>query len=140
MSIRITTRRRTARSLHPLALLGVLASTSAFAAEPLTDEQLDAITAGADDSVLEEIVVHASRMTASGTAITADGTVGLRRPADDALGAADLLLRDSAQSDLQALINVNAVQSLVNVLVNLNINIDSHVGEVRQLNLSNGSP
>jgi hypothetical protein len=120
-----------------LGLIAGLATTAAFAAEPLTDEQLDAITAGADDAVLEEIVVSVSRLTASGTAITADGTLGVQRPAD-ALGAADLLLRDSAQSDLQALINVNAVQSVVNVLVNLNINIDSHVGEVRQLNLSTG--
>jgi hypothetical protein len=118
-------------------LFAALVATSAFAAEPLTDEQLDAITAGTDDSVLEEIVVHASRLTASGKTVTAEGTLELRRPADAGNGV-DLLLRDSAQSDLQALVNINAVQSLVNVLVNLNINIDSTVGEVRQLNLSNG--
>lgn len=135
-----TTRRRAGRrswSLRVLGLIAALAATAAFAAEPLTDEQLDAITAGADDGVLEEIVVSVSRLTASGTAIAVDGTLGAQRPAD-ARGAAELLLRDSAQSDLQALINVNAVQSVVNVLVNLNINIDSHVGEVRQINLSTG--
>jgi hypothetical protein len=107
----------------------------ALGAEPLTDEQLDAITAGANDSQLDEIVVHASHLTASGTQVTADGTLAVQRAAN-ALDTASLLLQDSAQSDLRALVNVNAVQSVVNVLVNLNINIDSQVGEVRQLNLS----
>lgn len=110
----------------------------AAAHEPLSDEQLDAITAGADDAVLEEITVHAARVTASGKRITADGTLGVQRVANG-VAAADLLLRDSAQSNLQALVNLNAVNSVVNVLVNLNINIDSQVGDLRQINLATPS-
>ena len=50
--------------------------------------------------------------------------------------AAILILRDNAQGNLRSLINVNAVNSLIQVLVNLNININSTVGSVQQINLS----
>ena len=110
----------------------------AAAHEPLSDEQLDAITAGTDHAVLEEVIVHAARVTASGKRITADGTLGVQH-IPNGLTAADLLLRDSAQSNLQALINLNAVNSVVNVLLNLNINIDSQVGDLRQINLATPS-
>lgn len=128
--------RTTARGWSaPAALAILLGGAGAAAQEPLTDEQLDAITAGADETRLEEVMVHASRVTASGKHITAEGTLGVQRSAD-VINSADLLLRDSAQSNLQALVNLNAAQSVVNVLVNLNVNIDSHVGELRQINLA----
>lgn len=117
------------------ACLAVGVTTPAFAYEPLTDAQLEEITAGAEESRLEEVVVNASHVTASGKHITAEGTLGVQHLAGP-MNSADLLLRDSAQSDLQALINLNAVQSVVNVLVNLNINIDSQVGELQQINLA----
>jgi len=68
--------------------------------------------------------------------VTVDGAIDLERVRS--IDNAALLLQDSAQSNLQSLININAVQSAVNVLVNLNITIDSNVGEIRQLNLSSG--
>ena len=118
------------------ALAAGMLSRVAAAHEPLTDEQLDAITAGADDTTLEEVTVQAARMTSTGKRVTVDGTVGLQKLPNTIDDAASLLLRDSAQSNLQALINMNAVNSVVNVLVNLNINIDSQVGELRQINLA----
>jgi hypothetical protein len=117
------------------ALVALVLCRAAGAYEPLTDEQLDAVTAGADESVLEEVTVQAARVTSSGKRVTVDGTVGLQH-VPSTIDAADLLLRDSAQSNLQALVNMNAVNSVVNVLVNLNINIDSQVGELRQINLA----
>jgi hypothetical protein len=128
-------KRRATASRLGLALLAALSCGAALALEPLSDQQLDAITAGAEESKLEEIVVHAARLTSSGKQVVVDGTVGVQRPTTE-INAADLLLRDSAQSNLQSLINLNAAHSVVNVLVNLNINIDSHVGELRQLNLA----
>jgi hypothetical protein len=119
-----------------LILLVAVSAKPAFAAKLLDDEQLDVVTAGAESSALEEIVVHATRLTAGGRKVTAEGTIGVQNAAG-APSAADLVLRDSAQSNLQALINVNAVNSVVNVLLNLNITIDSNVGEIRQLNLTN---
>lgn len=131
-------RRSTAAGRACAALLGLTLAADVFGYEPLTDEQLDAVTAGADGAQLEEIVVHAARMTASGKQVTADGTVAVQRAAGP-IDPVELLLRDSAQSNLQALVNLNAVHSAVNVLVNLNINIDSQVGELHQINLASPS-
>jgi hypothetical protein len=121
-----------------LACCTLLFAGVVAAAEPLDDQQLDDITAGADDTRLEEVVVNVSRLTASGKRITAEGSVAVDHSASP-VNSADLLLRDSAQSNLSALVNLNAVNSLVNVLVNLNININSHVGELHQINMAAGA-
>lgn len=46
-----------------------------------------------------------------------------------------LQLQDQAQQNLRALVNVNAVNSMVQVLLNLNISVDSQVGSILQGNL-----
>jgi hypothetical protein len=106
----------------------------AHAAEPLDDAELDAITAGAADETSELLEFNVKHETASGRRIEVDGQVDVDRVRS--LQSAALLLQDGAQSNLQSLININAVQSAVNVLVNLNITVDSNVGEIRQLNLA----
>jgi hypothetical protein len=50
-----------------------------------------------------------------------------------------LALSDNAQSGLQSLVNINAVNSAVNVLLNLNVSIDSSVGAINQMNLNGTS-
>ncbi len=45
-----------------------------------------------------------------------------------------LILRDNAQNHLSSIVNVNAVNSAVQVLLNLNININSQVGSMLQGN------
>ena len=118
-----------------LLLVLLLSSAIARAAEPLDDRQLDTVTAGADGGETAELLkFSAKHQTASGHTISVDGSVDLDRVRT--LNAASLQLQDSAQSNLRSLININAVQSSVNVLLNLNIMIDSHVGELRQLNLA----
>ena len=109
-------------------------ASTANAAEPLNDMELDAITAGAADQTSELLEFNVKHETASGRRIEVDGRVDVDRVRS--LENAALLLQDSAQSNLQSLININAVQSAVNVLVNLNINIDSQVGELHQINLA----
>jgi hypothetical protein len=47
-----------------------------------------------------------------------------------------LNLTASAQQNLSSLININAVNSTINVLLNLNININSTVGTILQSNLN----
>ena len=116
-------------------ILGIACTTQLHAAEPLDDAELDAVTAGAADEANELLEFNVKHETASGRRIEVDGAVDVERVRS--LQNAALLLQDSAQSNLQSLININAVQSAVNVLVNLNITIDSNVGEIRQLNLSN---
>lgn len=130
--------RRTLQVFLFALLFGAPHAERALAAELLSDEQLDAITAGTDPGELEEIVIQAAHRTASGKTVTAEGSLGISQM-QNALAEGQLLLRDSAQSNLRSLVNLNAVQSVVNVLVNLNINIDSHVGELRQINLSSGT-
>lgn len=120
------------------ALFLAMLSSGASAAEPLSDEQLDVVTAGAADDANDLLEFNVSHETASGRRIEVDGAIDVERVRS--MENAVLLLRDSAQSNLQSLININAVQSAVNVLVNLNITIDSEVGEIHQLNLSSPPP
>jgi hypothetical protein len=47
-----------------------------------------------------------------------------------------LTLSGNAQQNLNSIININAVNSKVNVLLNLNVNINSTVGSVLQSNLN----
>lgn len=132
-------RRRRTILTTAAALLGLSFGSGAIAYEPLADEQLDAITAGmADEDTIDEIAVKAVHRTASGKLVTAEGTLAVAQTLGS-LSSSELLLQDSAQSNLRALVNLNAVHSIVNVLVNLNINIDSHVGELRQINLTSAT-
>lgn len=116
----------------------LFAAPPLYAAEPLNDEQLDYITAGAADESKELLEFNITHETASGRRVQVDGSIDVERLRS--MENASLLLQDSAQSNLKSLININAVQSAVNVLVNLNITIDSTVGEIRQLNLSSALP
>jgi hypothetical protein len=117
-----------------LAVLLLAAPLFAQAAEPLSDAELDVVTAGAADETQELLEFNVKHETATGRRVEVDGAIDVERVRS--IESAALLLQDSAQSNLQSLININAVQSAVNVLVNLNITIDSHVGEIHQLNLS----
>lgn len=45
-------------------------------------------------------------------------------------------LSGTAQQNLSSLININAVNSTINVLLNLNINVNSTVGTILQSNLN----
>ena len=48
--------------------------------------------------------------------------------------AASLQLMDNAQANLRSLININAVNSPIQVLMNLNINVNSNIGNLNQMN------
>ena len=47
-----------------------------------------------------------------------------------------LSLNGNAQQNLTSLVNINAVNSSINVLLNLNVNINSTVGSILQSNLN----
>ncbi len=49
-------------------------------------------------------------------------------------------MSDAAQRDLRSVVNINAVNSAVNVLLNLNVNVDSSVGTLNQLNFNDALP
>ena len=126
-----------------LSLIFVLSSSlswaDALATEmvELSDAELDEVTAGTIDVDRSEDVVRfaATKATASGKTVAVDGTFELV----DVLNSqtiGSLILRDGAQGNLNSLININAVNSQVNVLLNLNVNINSEVGVVDQRNLN----
>ncbi|WP_373054108.1 hypothetical protein [Thioalkalivibrio sp.] len=121
-----------------MAALSMAAGSSPAAAEPLElgDAELDAITAGTSGAAPEDAAaISATRTTSRGNVIHAEGSVEVIRA-----GAQNVLvLRDNAQQNLGALINVNAAGAPVNVLLNLNVNINSNVGSMHQLNI-NGTP
>ena len=103
----------------------------------LTDEELDSVTAGTDaDDESQDLVAFAFKKTThSGKTIEADGSFQLVEATDRA-AIGNLLLTEGAQDNLSSLININAVNSDVYVLLNLNINIDSNVGSVNQFNFN----
>ena len=106
---------------------------------PMTEEQLETETGkGFSISTNPTGTLHFAmdELTKSGTPISASGTLDVLQNAQD-INQANLnllSLSDSAQQNLQALVSVNAVDSLVQVLVNMNVNINSTVDIIEQTN------
>lgn len=102
--------------------------------EELTNQELNAVTAGSVDpaydtsEALTRIPFHYT-----GSKGKIDGEVFVL-PMNTFNQQGTLQLMDNAQSNLRSLINVNAVNSPVQILLNLNININSTIGNVNQLN------
>ncbi len=103
--------------------------------QPMSDAELDGITAGSAAPAEELATFEAMRTTRRGSDIHAFGSAELLSGQDYRL----LSLADNAQQNLSALININAVNSPVNVLLNLNVNVNSNVGEMQQINIQ-GTP
>jgi hypothetical protein len=119
--------------LAACALLGTL--PSARAADVLDDDQLDQVTAGTASAAYENgrLLFDAQRTTGSGRAIAATGDVNFNA-GSATVNTGVLRLEDNAQGNLHALVNTNAVNSAVQVMINLNVNVDSHVGSLTQIN------
>ena len=115
----------------------VLAMMVPFAAsgyEALSDEQLHGITAGSfggtapGEEVIARIPFRYSLQKGQ-----LEGEV-MFVPVNTYDQFATLQLMDNAQSNLQSLVNINAVNSPVQVLMNLNVNVNSTVGRLNQWN------
>lgn len=121
-----------------VAIISLLATAPTQAFEQLSDSQLDAVTAGnasASEENVELLTLDFVRSTRSGATIRGDGTLTLV-DAVEAFNLGSLSLSGNAQSNLTALININAVNSPINVLLNLNISIDSTIGSLNQINVT----
>lgn len=121
-----------------LATVAALCCASHAQTEPrlLSESELDQITAGAGGERAEQIAaIDAFKMTQRGTAIDATGSFEVLNPQTLNM----LMLSDQAQQNLSALININSAGAPVNVLLNLNVNVNSEVGSLQQFNI-NGSP
>ena len=109
-------------------------------AKPLSDAALDQVTAGSVTAGISEGVVRFAGQTPTPNGlVSSTGSLALQSGplAGNTMGT--LSLNGNAQQNLSSLVNINAVNSKINVLLNLNVNINSTVSTLTQSNL-NGRP
>jgi hypothetical protein len=109
-------------------------------ARPLSDAALDQVTAGSVSAGISDGVVRFAGQTPTANGlVSSTGSLALQSSpiAGNTMGT--LSLNGEAQQNLSSLVNINAVNSKINVLLNLNININSTVSTLTQSNL-NGKP
>ena len=106
----------------------------------LSDSMLDRVTAAGVTATVSQGVVNFSGqvLTANGL-VSSTGSLAIQTAPFTGTTLGSLTLSGSAQQNLSSLININAVNSQINVLLNLNVNINSTVGTILQSNL-NGKP
>ena len=127
-----------------LLVMGLLLATQAGVSQSrkkaLDDGMLDRVTAaGVTARVLPGGVVNFT-----GEVPTANGLVSgigslVVQPVSNSTTTTTtgtVNLGGSAQQNLSSLININAANSTINVLLNLNVNINSTVGTILQSNLN----
>ena len=127
-----------------LLVMGLLLATQAGSAQsrrkPLDDATLDRVTAaGVTARVSPRGVVNFSGAvpTANGL-VTGIGSLVVQPVSNSTTNTTTgtVSLGGSAQQNLSSLININAANSTINVLLNLNVNINSTVGTILQSNLN----
>ncbi len=109
----------------------LLFSTTGLAYQVLDEQQLDNVVAGSQlengDSIATSIPFHYQgrhgRVEGEAIIKSVNNTAG------------SLIIRDGAQSHLNSLININAVNAPVEVLLNLNVIIESRIGSIKQNNI-----
>jgi|SRR5580658_4076010 hypothetical protein len=135
---------RRAKMYRTLLVMGLLLATQAGSAQsrrkPLDDATLDRVTAaGVTARVSPGGVVNFSGAvpTANGL-VTGIGSLVVQPVSNSTTNTTTgtVSLGGSAQQNLSSLININAANSTINVLLNLNVNINSTVGTILQSNLN----
>lgn len=110
----------------------------------LLDAELELVTAGTlitGDRVSGDKPLHFDfvKTTRSGKKVSGEGSLEILS-ALMSTTTNSIYLGDGAQGNLSSLININAINSQISVLLNLNINIDSSVGSLSQLNIHAAPP
>lgn len=112
-------------------------STKAVA---LSDDALDKVTAGTISANATDGVVRFQGQTPTANGlVSSSGSLAVQSGGVNNTSVGTLSINGNAQQNLSSLINLNAVNSKINVLMNLNVNINSTVGTLTQSNL-NGRP
>jgi hypothetical protein len=125
------------KPIHSILTAGLLLAVipPAPAGELLSDEELGEITAGTASAAYDDgrLYFDLNKTTGRGTRIGALGDLNFN--VDTAsVNTGILRLEDNAQGNLRALVNTNAVNSPVQVLINLNISINSRIDVLNQIN------
>ncbi len=102
----------------------------------MDDATLDKITAGTVTAGISNGVVQFQGQTPTANGlVSSTGSLALQStPLGGTVGT--LSLNGNAEQNLSSLVNLNAVNSKINVLMNLNVNINSTVGTLTQSNLN----
>jgi hypothetical protein len=130
----------TKKTVHTAVAMAAMLGAAGYAAadgRELSDAELDEVVAGTVPAELHEELLQFSYVGAAGSRHMAelDGTLSVSgQPLSDTPTGL-LIIDNGAQNNLRALVNINAVNSEITVLLNLNISINSVVGEVRQINI-----
>ena len=126
-----------------LVILGLLLATQAGVSQgkkskPLSDVMLDRVTAaGVSATATDGVVTFQGQVPTKNGLVTSTGTLAIQTaPLSSTTTTGTINLSGSAQQNLSSLINIIAVNSEINVLLNLNININSTVGAILQSNLN----
>ena len=106
----------------------------------MSNEELEEVTGTGADTTFSSSITPTGTMdftfdaqTKDGTPVSGSGTLDVVEKTE-IINNATLSLNDSAQENLQALVNVNSVNSAIQVLLNLNVNINSIVESLDQTN------
>jgi hypothetical protein len=102
----------------------------------MNDAALDGVTAGTVTAGLSDGVVkfQGQTPTANGL-VSSSGSLAVQNvPFSSTTGT--LSINGNAQQNLSSLVNINAVNSKIHVLLNLNVNINSSVGTLTQANMN----
>lgn len=125
-----------------LVVVGLLLATQASVCQSkkkaLSDSMLDRVTAaGVTASVSPQGVVNFSGEvpTANGL-VTGVGSMTVQATPINGTTLGSLTLSGDAQQNLSSLVNINAVNSNINVLLNLTINVNSTIGTILQSNIT----
>jgi len=103
--------------------------------KPLTDGALDHVTAaGISANMTKGVVNFQGQVPTANGLVTGAGSLAVQSGPVSGTTLGSLSLNGNAQQNLSSLVNINAVNSKINVLLNLNVNINSTVGTLTQSN------
>jgi hypothetical protein len=105
--------------------------------QPMNDSTLDHVTAaGISASASNGVVRFQGEVPTANGIVSSAGTLALQSGPITGTSIGSITMNGNAQQNLSSLININAVNSKINVLLNLNVNINSTVGSILQSNLN----
>ncbi|GGG68493.1 hypothetical protein [Edaphobacter dinghuensis] len=105
--------------------------------KPMDDSTLSRVTAAGVTANASNGVINFQGQTSTPSGLVSSvGSLAMQSGPNTGTSVGTLTLNGSAQQNLSSLININAVNSKVNVLLNLNVNINSTVGTIIQTNIN----
>ena len=103
----------------------------------MSDITLDHVTAsGISASATNGVVTFQGETPTPNGLVSSVGSLSVQNSQNAGTSIGSLTINGNAQQNLSSLININAVNSKINVLLNLNVNINSTVGTITQANLN----